>query len=212
MNLHLYRYYNKKEVDFFSLGNIIFKRRKSLMNRLRLESTILLMIDVQEKLLPVISGNDDIVNNTIKLLKAAEVLRVPMMYTEQYPRGIGNTVSPLLKSLPAGAIRHEKTAFSCCDESEFNEKLRGLERSLVVVFGIESHICVLSTVIDLLLKEMKVVVVADACGSRTQYNHNLAMEEARARGASVLPTESIIYHLMGRSGTQEFKTMLPFFK
>ena len=183
-----------------------------MINRLRVESTIMLMIDVQEKLLPVISGNDEIVKNTIKLLKAAEVLKIPMMYTEQYPKGIGNTVNPLLESLPAGAIKHEKTTFSCCDESVFNEKLRGLERSLVAVFGIESHICVLSTVIDLLLKEMKVVVVADACGSRTQYNHNLAMEEARARGASVLPTESIIYHLMGRSGTQEFKTMLPFFK
>jgi len=179
---------------------------------LRIESAIMLMVDVQEKLLPVISGKEDMVDNTIKLLKAAEVLKIPTMYTEQYPKGIGNTVPQILEALPAGAVKHEKNTFSCCDESEFNEKLRGLERSLVVVFGIESHICVLSTVMDLLLKKMRVVVAADACGSRNPYNHNLAMEEARACGASVLPIESIIYHLMGRSGTQEFKTMLPFFK
>ena len=182
------------------------------MNRLRVESTIMLMIDVQEKLLPVISGKEEIVNNSIKLLKAAEVLKIPTIYTEQYPKGIGNTISPLLESLPAGTIRHEKTTFSCCDESEFNEKLRGFERSLIVVFGIESHICILATVMDLLLKKLRVVVAADACGSRNPCNHSLAMEEAHACGASVLPTESIIYHLLGKSGTQEFKTMLPFFK
>jgi nicotinamidase-related amidase len=170
------------------------------------------MIDIQEKLLPVISDNDEIVKNAIRLLKAAEVFEIPVMYTEQYPKGIGNTVIPLFESLPATVIRHEKNTFSCCDESEFNEKLTGIGRSLITVFGIESHICVLSTVLDLLSKGMKVVIAADACGSRNIYNHNLAMEEARACGASILPTESIIYHIIGRSGTQEFKTLLPLFK
>jgi len=170
------------------------------------------MIDVQEKLLPVISGNDELVKNTLKLLKAAEVLEIPMMYTEQYPKGIGNTISPLLESLPVAAVRYEKNTFSCCDENGFNEKLSVLGRSLIVVFGIESHICVLSTVMDLLTQGIKIVVAEDACGSRNPHNHNLAMDEAHACGASVLPTESIIYHLIGRSGTQEFKTMLPFFK
>lgn len=183
-----------------------------MINRLRTENTAMLMIDIQEKLLPVISGNDDIVSNTVKLLKAAEVLKIPMIYTEQYPKGIGNTISLLLESLPAGVVKHEKTAFSCCDENEFNEKLKGLARSLVVVFGIESHICVLSTVMDLLQRGVKTVVATDACGSRNPYNHHLAMEEARTCGASVLPTEAIIYQLMGKSGTQEFKAMLPFFK
>jgi len=194
-----------------------------MINRLRKENAVMLMIDVQEKLLPVISGKDEIVRNTIKLLKAAEVLEIPMLYTEQYPKGLGGTVSPLLESLPAAAVRYEKNTFSCCDESGFHEKLTGLGRSLtvgaaglnpalLVVFGIESHICVLSTVMDLLSQGIKTVIAADACGSRNPCNHNLAMDEARACGASVLPIESIIYHMIGRSGTQEFKTMLPFFK
>ena len=183
-----------------------------MINRLRKENVVMLMIDVQEKLLPVISGKDDMVNNTVKLLKAAEVLEIPVVYTEQYPKGIGNTINPLLKSLPAAAVRFEKNTFSCCDESGFNEKLTGSGRSLTVVFGIESHICVLSTIMDLLPQGIKAVVAADACGSRNPYNHSLAMEEARACGASVLPAESIIYQMIERSGTQEFRTMLPLFK
>ena len=182
------------------------------MNRLRKESAAMLMIDAQEKLLPVIYGNDDMVKNTIKLLKASEVLKIPMIYTEQYSKGLGSTINPLLESLPAAVMRYEKNTFSCCDENSFNEKLNGLGRSLIVVFGIESHICVLSTVMDILAQGMKVVVAADACGSRSPCNHNMAMEEAHACGAAVLPTESIIYHMIERSDTQEFKTMLPFFK
>jgi nicotinamidase-related amidase len=183
-----------------------------MINRLRKENVALLMIDIQEKLLPVIYGKDEIVKNTVRLLKAVEVFEIPMIYTEQYPKGIGNTVPSLLEALPASATRYEKNTFSCCDEDGFSERLKGLGRSLIVVFGIESHICVLSTVMDLLQHGIKVVVAADACGSRNPCNHNLALDEARACGASILPTESIVYQIIGRSGTQEFKTMLPFFK
>jgi len=183
-----------------------------MINRLRKENAAILMIDVQERLLPVIYGKDDIVKNVIRLLKASEVLQIPLIYTEQYPKGIGSTVLPLLESLPATATRFEKNTFSCCDENGFIEKLKELGRSTIIVFGIESHICVLSTVTDLSLQGIKTVVAADACGSRNPYNHNLAMEEARACGASILPTETIIYQMIARSGTQEFKTMLPFFK
>ena len=183
-----------------------------MINRLRKDNAAFLMIDIQEKLLPVISGKDEIINNATKLMKAAEVLGIPMIYTEQYPKGIGSTVGALLESLPAAAARFEKNTFSCCDENGFDEKLGELNRQLIIAFGIESHICVLSTVIDLLSQGRKVIVAADASGSRNPNNHNLAMEEARACGASILPTESIIYHMIGRSGTPEFKTLLPLFK
>jgi nicotinamidase-related amidase len=170
------------------------------------------MIDVQEKLLPAITDNDEIVKNIVKLMKAAVVLETPVLYTEQYPKGIGSTISSLLEALPVAAVRFEKNTFSCCDEIGFNERLSGLNRSLIIVFGIESHICVLSTVMDVLTQGIKVVIAEDACGSRNPRHHDLAMEEARTCGASVLPTESIIYHMLLRSGTQEFKTMLPLFK
>ena len=183
-----------------------------MINRLRKENAAMLMIDVQEKLLPVITGNDEIVMNIVKLMKAAKVLEIPVIYTEQYPKGIGSTVSPLLEALPDKAARFEKNTFSCCDELGFNEKLRGLNPSLIIVFGIESHICVLATIMDILPQGIKVVIAADACGSRNPLHHDLAMEEARACGASILPTESIVYHMLLRSGTQEFKTLLSLFK
>ncbi|MCL1940670.1 MAG: isochorismatase family protein [Synergistaceae bacterium] len=180
--------------------------------RLSAENAAMLMIDMQEKLLPVVSGGDEAVGNAARLLRAAEVFKIPVIYTEQYPKGIGGTVGPLLELLPAEAIRHEKTAFSCCDEFGFSEKLSGTGRQSVVVFGIESHICVLSTVADLTRQGIKIVVAADACGSRNPRSHNLAMDEARACGASILPAEAIIYQLIGRAGTQEFKALLPFLK
>ena len=183
-----------------------------MINRLRKDNAAMLMIDVQEKLLSVITGKDEIVKNTVKLMKAAEVLAVPVIYTEQYPKGIGSTISPLLEALPKAALRYEKNTFSCCDGIGFNEKLRGLNPSVIIVFGIESHICVLATIMDIIPQGIKVVIAEDACGSRNPRHHRLAMEEARACGASILPSESIVYHMLLKSGTKEFKTILPLFK
>jgi nicotinamidase-related amidase len=158
----------------------------SLQNRGRLhrEKTSLLMVDVQERLLPLISGHEAVLRNVVR--------------------------------------RFEKTAFSCCDEPGFIKVFQATMRESVVIFGIESHICVLSTVQDLLGQDLldqdppgrgrQIVLAADACGSRSPENHRLALDDARTRGAVVLPTETVIYQLLGRSGTPEFKTLLPLFK
>jgi nicotinamidase-related amidase len=181
--------------------------------RLCRDETFFLMIDVQERLLPSIESPDAMVQNGVRLLKAAEALSLPVLWTEQYPRGIGATVAPLMESIPASAVRLEKMTFSCCDEPGFTEKLRELKRPTVVMFGIETHICVLSTAMDLIKNEgYNVVFAADACGSRTRENHNLALEAARSCGALIIPTETVVYQLLGRSGTAEFKGLLPLFK
>jgi nicotinamidase-related amidase len=180
--------------------------------RLHKEETSLLMIDVQERLLPSIDRHEAVVQNAVRLLKTAELLSLPVLYTEQYPKGIGSTEASVLAALPKGARRFEKMTFSCCEEPGFLDIFEATMRSVTVIFGTESHICILSTLEDLLDRGRKIVLAADASGSRTSDNHNLALATARSCGALVLPTETIVYQLLGRSGTPEFKAMLPFFK
>jgi nicotinamidase-related amidase len=170
------------------------------------------MVDVQERLLPSIDRHEAVVQNALRLLKTADLLSLPVLYTEQYPKGMGSTEASLLAALPKGSKRFEKITFSCCEEPEFLENFDAIMRPVTVVFGTESHICMLSTVEDLLDLGRKIVVAADASGSRTPDNHNFALATARSCGALVLPTETIVYQLLGRSGTPDFKTMLPFFK
>ena len=181
-------------------------------SRLRKEETAFLMIDVQERLLPSISENGAVLENGVRLLRTAAQLRLPVLYTEQYPKGIGATAAELSSVLPEGTRRFEKTTFSCCEEPGFLEVLQSMERDVTVVFGIESHICVLSTVQGLRERGRKSVVAADASVSRRPENHRLALDAARDCGAAVLPTEPVVYQLLGRSGTPEFKALLPLFK
>ena len=155
--------------------------------RLRRETACMVMVDVQDRLLPAISGAEEIRRNTVKLATAARVLSVPFVYTE-------------------------KNTFSCCDEAAFEELLQGTGRPVPVIFGIETHICILATVLDLLEKGRKVVLASDACGSRDPLKAERALSAMASAGALVVPVESVIYHLMGRSGTPEFKELLPLFK
>ncbi|HPF84906.1 MAG TPA: isochorismatase family protein [Aminivibrio sp.] len=180
--------------------------------RLRRETACMVMVDVQERLLPAISGAEEIRRNTVKLAAAAKVLSIPFVYTEQYPRGLGPTDGEILTALPDGVTSMEKNTFSCCDEAAFEELLQGTGRPVPVIFGIETHICVLATVLDLLEKGRKVVLASDACGSRDPLKAERALSAMASAGAMVVPVESVIYHLMGRSGTPEFKELLPLFK
>lgn len=173
------------------------------------ENAVFLMIDIQEKLLPAINGHTKVLGNALKLLCMVKALNIPLVYTEQYPKGIGATVSPLV--IPEWSKKYEKTAFSCLDEPSFAEEF-DMNDTVAVVFGIESHICVLSTVIDLIDRGKRVVMVADACGSRCHCNHSLAVDAARSYGALVLPTETVIYRIIRKAGTPEFKAMLPLMK
>ena len=180
--------------------------------RLRRESACMVMVDIQERLLPAISNADEVKQNALKLMRAAEVLGAPFIYTEQYPKGLGPTDGGLLAALPEGALYLEKNTFSCCDEEDFGKLLDGTGRPAAIVFGIESHICVLATVLDLLETGRKVAVVSDACGSRDPLKSDRAMAAMTAAGALAVPAETVIYHLMGKSGTAEFKELLPLFK
>jgi len=171
-----------------------------------------LLIDAQEKLVPMVENERKLLKNVKTLLKACELMEVPVKYTEHYPSGLGATVKDILDEMPQNSKRFEKIHFSCCEEKDFHTFMQFAGRDQIIVAGIETHICVLQTVADLLNQEYKVFVVADACSSRDINNHNMALETMKQFGALVLPSESIIYRLLRRAGTQAFKSLLPYFK
>ncbi len=185
---------------------------------LNTQSSFLIMIDIQEKLLPAIFNQTEILNNSIKLLTAAQTLNVPLIVSRQYPKGIGDTVSELKKLLPENLTPIDKTEFSVCQNEKFSDAFLNLKfdsgsRDTAILFGVESHICVLGTAIDLIEKyNLNVVIAADATGSRTEANHKLALEAAKNFGCMIYPVETIIYQMLGQAGTPEFKKLLPLFK
>lgn len=185
---------------------------------IKAQSSFLLMIDIQERLIPAIYNKDEVIKNSSRILTAASVLSVPSIVTEQYPKGIGSTIPELKGLIPEGTSVIDKTEFSCCDASGFGDAFLNLSfnsgtKDTVIIFGVETHICVLATAIDMTEKyNLNVVIAADACGSRTEENHKLALEALRSVGCLVVPTETVIYHMLGRAGTPEFKKLLPLFK
>ncbi|WP_024821918.1 MULTISPECIES: hydrolase [Aminobacterium] len=182
------------------------------LSKLSCQETLFLFIDIQERLLPAISNDREVKANTLRLLQTAAVFKIPLVYTEQYPKGLGRTDSDILEVLEGHAPAFEKTHFSCCDEEGFVKELEWHKRKQVVLWGIESHICVLATAMDLLRNGFSVWLAADACGSRKNDNHEMALQTMIQAGALVVPTETVIYQLMKRSGTPEFKALLPLFK
>ncbi len=169
------------------------------------ERSALLVVDVQERLAPAMTGIETAVDNVSVLLRAAARLSVPRLVSEQYPRGLGRTLPGLAELADAPPI--EKLTFSCLGEDAFAERLHGLGRTQVVVAGIEAHVCVLQTAMDLLARGVEVFVVADATASRSPDNHALALSRMREAGAAVVATEMVVFEWLGRAGTDEFKEL-----
>lgn len=178
------------------------------------EKTMLLLIDVQEKLFPAIANGEALRENLHRLAEAMNHLSIPMLLTEQYPKGLGGTL-PTLKAIATSTTSHrtfEKTSFSCCGEKGFLELLDSMNRSQIVLCGIETHVCVLSTTMELLERGFDVAVAADATGSRNPEHHQLALAAMRQCGALVVPVETVVYQLVGKAGTDLFKRILPLFR
>ncbi len=163
----------------------------------------LLIIDMQEKILPVINDQETILANCLKLIQAANILEVPTTATEQYPKGLGATVGEIAERLPD---RPEKIEFSCLNCLDWNSSASDPEgRFKVVVAGIESHVCVLQTVLDLLSQGFRVFVAADAVGSRKPLDREIALQRMASSGAVITTTESVLFEWCERAGTPEFK-------
>lgn len=178
---------------------------------LRAGSSALLVIDVQERLAPAIAERDSVVGNAGRLLKAARRLTVPALASEQYPHGLGPLVHELDRLVPHDA-RLEKTAFSCMGEPAFSDRFLSLGREQAVLLGMETHVCVLQTALDLVATGVRTYVVADACGSRTVENKRAGLERMARAGVEVVTTEMVLFEWLGRAGTDAFRDLLGLIK
>ena len=172
------------------------------------EQSLLLVVDVQEKLFPAMDSElrDSVAKNLKVLSAAARRLNLPLLLSEQYPKGLGHTLAELQETL--GRISPvEKVAFSCCDVPSLIEQLKAARRSQVVLAGIEAHVCVLMTGLDLLSLGYQVHVVADATCSRSRQNWQLGLDQLRQGGAVITSTESVIFQLLRRADTDEFRAI-----
>jgi nicotinamidase-related amidase len=180
---------------------------------LEAERCALLVVDIQEKLLPPIFQKDQLVRNAKLLIRAAEVLKVPAMISTQYAKGLGKTVPEIASLLPeTDAI--DKDRFSCFGSDAFCALLKRLpgNRNTLLLCGMESHICVMQTALAALGEGYIVHIASDAVSSRTEWNWKIGLERMRAAGAVISSTEMMIYELMRSSSSPAFKEMLPHLK
>jgi nicotinamidase-related amidase len=167
----------------------------------------LVVVDVQERLLPAIFEQQRVVQNTLRLIKGAAILRVPIFATEQYRKGLGPTVTEVAAAIP-GFAPMEKLAFSACGAGGFLTALKRRKVTEVILCGIEAHVCVSQTCLDLLDGGFRVFVAADAVSSRTPENCRFGLDRMRAAGAVIVSTEMALFELLERAGTEEFKQVL----
>jgi len=167
----------------------------------------LLVIDVQKRLVQVMSDRESILRNCETLITAAKTLSVPVTVTEQYPKALGNTETALSEALPPQTTAVEKTCFSSCAAQDFDNHFTYSENSQAILCGIESHVCVLQTTMDLLNKNQQVFIVADAVASRSRDNKNIALNRMQQAGAIITTTESILFEWMRDAKHEHFKTI-----
>ena len=170
---------------------------------------LVLVVDVQDRLIGTIVEHVKIVENIGTLIRAAQILDVPVFATEQEKLG---EIVPELQALLSDSPKFRKLSFSCCGDSAFVRKLRHIRKRTVIVCGIETHICVMQTVLDLLKGRYHVLIVRDATSSHTPIDRDTAVDRMRDAGAVVGTTEAVIYELTGEAGTEQFKKILEIVK
>lgn len=175
------------------------------MNTLDSAKSFLLIIDVQEKLVNAVN-NPDITKNAIITAKAARILNIPVITTEQYPKGLGETVKDLKETL-SGCAFFEKTNFSAYSQAEFKKIADGLNRKSAVILGIETHICVLQTAFDMLNAGYEVYINENACASRKLFDKISALKRLENAGAQILTTEQILFEWLKSSTHPDFKAV-----
>ena len=184
----------------------VFTMQKTSLRLTRAKAG-LVVVDVQERLLPAVFEQQRVVQNTVRLIQGTAVLQVPIFATEQYRKGLGPTVPEVAGAIPAFAPL-EKLAFSACGADGFIAALMKKTVSEVILCGIEAHVCVSQTCLDLLDEGFRVFLVADAVSSRTPENYRLGLDRMRAAGAVIVSTEMVLFELLEQAGTAEFKQIL----
>jgi nicotinamidase-related amidase len=180
---------------------------------LEAEQCALIVVDMQEKLLPPIWERKRLVRNTQLLIRTAGILKIPALVTTQYAKGLGNTVPDIASMLPDNPPI-DKQMFSCFGSDVFCSLLKRLpgHRTTVLLCGMETHICVMQTAMGALREGYLVHVASDAVSSRTELNWRIGLDRMRAAGAIVSSAEMMIYELLGSSGAPAFRELLPYLK
>lgn len=169
------------------------------------DDVVFIMIDIQEKFLPVIHNINAVIENSNKFVTASQILEMPLVVTEQYPKGLGKTVGEIKFGDNQKII--EKITFDCFGCAEFTNMLDSLNRKTLVIFGIEAHVCVLQTCLRAVENGYQVHIISDAVSSRTLENKNIAIDRMKQAGVFIASTEMILFQLMDRAGTDEFKAI-----
>ena len=170
------------------------------------EDAALLIIDIQERLAPVMTARDAVINNCLHLIELSKMLNIPIIVTEQYSKGLGRTVEEIRNALPAYQPI-EKMTFNCCYEQSFFNVVKKLNRRTLILTGMETHICVLQTCTGLLKDGYNTHVVNDAVCSRAKENWETALEYLRDAGSVITCTETVLFQLLRVAGTKEFKAI-----
>jgi nicotinamidase-related amidase len=176
--------------------------------RVKRSDCVLVVVDVQDRLIETIAEHAAVVQNIIALIKAAQTLQLPILATEQ--ENLGETVPGLRALLPNPPTR--KLTFSSCDSLEFMTKLNTIRKKTVAICGIETHICVSQTVLDLLHGHYRVLVISDATSSHALLDREAALRRMEMKGAEITTSEALIYELTEKAGTDEFRSILEIVK
>ena len=176
-------------------------RHSTILTR---EKTALLVIDIQEKLFPVMFSPENLIQNTIKLIEGFNVLGSPVFITEQYPKGLGETEKTIKNTLK-NTVPIQKMSFSCLGADDLFGILQYKKIKQLVLAGIESHVCVQQTALDLLANGFQVSLAADACSSRKEKDYTIALNRMQNAGVIITTTEAILFELLKVCGTDEFK-------
>lgn len=174
-------------------------------------SSSLIVIDMQERLVPAMQAPARTLKNTRLLMKTADELGIPVMVTEQYPKGLGRTVKEI-QSASNSFSSYEKMHFSCMEEPIFAEDFRSHGRKQAIITGMEAHICVMQTAAQLMEEGFQVFVVTDATSSRTLESERACLERLQAIGAGIVTTEMVVFEWLSKAGTLAFKKILPLIK
>ena len=176
---------------------------------IRADDSALVVIDMQERLVPAMQAPARTIRNTRTLMTGAAEMGIPVVMTEQYPEGLGHTV-PELRTNDATIV--PKMHFSCMEEPAFADAFRALGRRQAVLAGMEAHICVVQTAASMIEEGFEVFVVSDATASRTMESEAACIARLNAYGAGIVTTEMVVFEWLGRAGTPQFRKMLQFIK
>ena len=175
------------------------------------ENAVLIVIDLQDKLLDKIPVAEDIIERATMLIKVAQVLDIPVILTEQYPKGLGPTNRAVRETL-GDVTPIEKLSFGCMGNEDFRDRLHELDRGQLLITGVETHVCVAQTAIGALDMGYDTYVARDAVAARSKFEHKMGLERIADECGGLVTTEMAIFELLGEAGTPEFKQVLPLLK